>query len=164
MQLPATAPGGCRALARLPREAERPALVAGLLGRCRAWDPQQTCPSSDYGCTVRGLHQPDGAGPLQGASRGAPAAPGRTTITSTSTCSSATSLPTREPSENLRPLFQMIDPWREVLRHNARFSWASTAMLPHAVDDRYCMGGFWTGYRPRVTAGGADDTATTATP
>ncbi|HHX39690.1 MAG TPA: hypothetical protein GX715_06980 [Armatimonadetes bacterium] len=50
--------------------------------------------------------------------------------------------------ENLRPLFQMIDSWREVLRHNARVFVGidDGVMLPHAVDDRCtCMGGFWTG-------------------
>ena len=50
--------------------------------------------------------------------------------------------------EHLRPLFDMIQGWTPVLRHNARVFLGidDGLMLPHAVDDRCtCMGGFWTG-------------------
>lgn len=50
--------------------------------------------------------------------------------------------------EHLRPLFDLIDAWMPVLRHNARVFLGidDGLMLPHAVDDRCtCMGGFWTG-------------------
>ncbi|NKB68899.1 MAG: hypothetical protein GKR89_17675 [Candidatus Latescibacteria bacterium] len=50
--------------------------------------------------------------------------------------------------EHLRPLFDLVDQWRPVLRHNARVFLGidDGLMLPHAVDDQgTCMGGFWTG-------------------
>ena len=50
--------------------------------------------------------------------------------------------------EHLLPLFDLIDGWMPVLRHNARvfLGIEDGLMLPHAVDDRCtCMGGFWTG-------------------
>jgi len=50
--------------------------------------------------------------------------------------------------EHLLPLFDLIDSWKETLRHNAKVFLGidDGYMLPHAVDDRCtCMGGFWTG-------------------
>jgi len=50
--------------------------------------------------------------------------------------------------EHLRPLFELIEEWKPILRHNARVFLGidDGFMLPHAVDDRCtCMGGFWTG-------------------
>lgn len=50
--------------------------------------------------------------------------------------------------ENLRPIFDLVLSWDELLRHNARvfLGIEDGVMLPHAVDDRgTCMGGFWTG-------------------
>ena len=50
--------------------------------------------------------------------------------------------------EHLRPLFDLIESWTPVLRHNARVFLGidDGLMLPHAVDDHCtCMGGFWTG-------------------
>lgn len=49
---------------------------------------------------------------------------------------------------HIRPLFDLVFSWKEMLRHNAEcFSGIKDGyMLPHAVDDRgTCMGGFWAG-------------------
>lgn len=50
--------------------------------------------------------------------------------------------------EHLRPLFDLVWSWRDLLRRNARHFVGidDGYMLPHAVDDRCtCMGAFWTG-------------------
>jgi len=50
--------------------------------------------------------------------------------------------------EHLRPLFDMVRSWTDVLRHNAKVFVGidDGLMLPHAVDDRCAtIGGFWAG-------------------
>lgn len=51
-------------------------------------------------------------------------------------------------AESLRPMFDMVWNWRDILRKNAEYfaGIPDGYMLPHAVDDRCkCMGGFWSG-------------------
>jgi len=50
--------------------------------------------------------------------------------------------------EHLRPLFEMVTSWMDVLRHNAQVFLGidDGLMLPHSVDDRcVTIGGFWAG-------------------